>query len=80
MMHVVTAMQSLFVGSFFANLNYGGGSLNAIKKQMHEQGKQIKCSTSFCFAILVRLPVGITSLETDGESLSQQPFVEQFLV
>jgi hypothetical protein len=44
------------------------------------KGKQIKRSASFCFAILVRLPVGITSLETDGESLSQQPFVEQFLV
>jgi hypothetical protein len=47
---------------------------------MLSQGKRIKRSASFCFAILVRLPVGITSLETDGESLSQQPFVEQLLV
>ncbi len=44
------------------------------------KGKQIKRSASFRFAILVRLPVGITSLETDGESLSQQTFVEQFSV
>jgi hypothetical protein len=39
MMHVVTALQSLFVGRFFANLNCGGGSLNAVKKQLNEQGE-----------------------------------------
>ena len=44
-----------------------------------KKGKQIKRSAAFCFAILVRLPVGITSLKQDGESLSQLPFVEQFL-
>jgi hypothetical protein len=39
MMRVVTALRSLFVKCFLANLSYGGGSLNAIKKQMNEQGE-----------------------------------------
>jgi hypothetical protein len=47
---------------------------------MNEQGEADQAQCFVCFAILVRLPVGITSLETDGDSLSQLPFVEQFLV
>jgi hypothetical protein len=47
---------------------------------MNEQREANQVSCLARFAIFVRLPVGITSLKQDGESLPQQPFVEQFLV
>jgi len=74
------ALWSHFVGCILVNLRHLSESLYSIKKQMNEQGEADQAVCLICFAILVRLPVGITSLETDGESLSQQPFVEQFSI
>lgn len=44
---------------------------------MSESGKRSKRSARYDFASFVRLPVGLTSLETDGESLSHYLYVEQ---
>lgn len=39
MTHVVMALWSHFVGCFLVNLGHWSESLNAIKKQMNEQGE-----------------------------------------